>query len=188
VHGVHHVLGESRVGDRPAPLARDTKSRAEQRLSSGRAEKHEHARLDSRELAVEPVPASGDFGAVRLVMDAPLPPGAPLEVLHRIRHVHPLSVDACGSECFVEHASRGTDERPTGEIFAISGLLTHEHQRCVRRPFAEHRLGGVAPQVARTTVGRVVSEPCDIRGGRHARSSCIVDALRGANPSQSLLK
>src|SRR5919201_19083 len=54
----------------------------EESLRRRRAEADEHARLQHRDLGVEPRPASRDLAPVRLLVDATLPLRLPLEVLH----------------------------------------------------------------------------------------------------------
>ena len=92
MHGREDVLGEIALDRRPALLG-DAELPPEERLRSRRTETDEHARLDDRELGVEPRPARGELGGVRLVVDTTLAARLPLEVLHRIRDVHLVAID-----------------------------------------------------------------------------------------------
>src|SRR5207244_7685308 len=152
VHGGDDVLGEPRVLDRLPAVLGHLEAPAEQRLCRGGAEGHEDSWGDETELPVEPGPAGGDLGGVRLVVDAPLAARLPLEVLDRVRHVHLLAVDAGRFERLVEHAAGGTDERMTCEVLLVTGLLTDEHHLRAHETFTEHRLCCVAPEVAAATV------------------------------------
>ena len=111
---------------------------------------------DDLELSVEPWAAGGDLHPIRLVVDAALAACPPLEVLDGIRHVHPLTIDARGAERFVEHATRGADEWPAGEILPVTGLFADEHQLRILadlrrtpsawRPARGRRLGSRQPR------------------------------------------
>ena len=69
-------------------------------------------------------------------------------MLHGVGDVEPVPVDAGGGERLVEQLARRPDERRPGLVLLIAGLFADEHHVGVRRPCAEHRLGGVQVQVA----------------------------------------
>jgi len=94
-------FGEIRL-DRPAAPLRHAELTAEQRLRGGRPEQHQHARFDDLELGLKPRPARRHLRPVRLLMNAPLAARLPLEVLHRVRDVGRVAVDACFDESLVE--------------------------------------------------------------------------------------
>ena len=115
MHGREDVLGE--VGlDRLPALLRDPELPAEKRLCCDRAKTDQHARLDDRELGVEPRPAGSDLRPVRLLVDPPLPARPPFEVLDRVRDVDLRAIDPCVVERLVEEPPAG----PTNGLPALS--------------------------------------------------------------------
>ena len=134
-----HVLGEVRL-DRPPAFARDAKLPAEERLGGGSAEADEHTRLHDLELRLQPRPAGGDLGHVRLLVDAALAACDPLEVLDDVGDVDGLPVDAGVLERLVEELPGGPDERLTGLVLLVAGLLPDEHGLCVLTSLAENGL------------------------------------------------
>jgi len=48
-------------------------------------------------------------------------------------------------------AARGTDERATGAVLLVAGLLAHQHDARVRRTFTEDGLRGAFVELARGT-------------------------------------
>jgi hypothetical protein len=161
VNGRHHVVGEPGALDRLAAVLRHPEAAPEERLSRRRAERNEHVRSDESQLGVEPRPARGELRRVGLVVDPALAARLPLEVLDRVRDVHLTAIDAGFLECFVEHAAGGPDERMTGDVFLVTGLLADEHylRRC--RAFTEHGLRCVAPQVATATLVHCTTHSCE---------------------------
>src|SRR5438067_1853163 len=83
----------------------------------------EQARLDRVQLAIEPRPAGGDLGPVRLLVDAALPQRLPLEVLDDVRDVGLLPVDARVRHGLVEDAPGRPDERTALLVLLVPGLL-----------------------------------------------------------------
>jgi len=103
-------------------------------------------------------------------VDAPLSAGAPLEVLHDVRDVHEVPVDADLLEPPVEHAAGGPDERAALEVLAVAGLLADHHHLRVLAALPEHRLGARSPQVARAAAGGRGGQPAagaDLRLSGH---------------------
>ena len=76
----HDDRGEVRLDGNASVLA-DPELTAEQRLGSGGAEADEYLRLQQRELGVQPRPAGGDLGGVRLLVDPSLARGCHLKCL-----------------------------------------------------------------------------------------------------------
>ena len=190
MHRGHDALGKAGVCEGLSAVDCDPERRAEECLGSRSAEEDQDARLNGCEFRVEPGPTGSNFDAVGFIVDPAPAAGAPLEVLDGIRDVHRVPVDARGGESGIQHVAGRPHERLAGQILAIAGLLAYEHQLCVGRAFAEHGLRGIPPQVARAAVCGLA---CDVReiGIRHghARSNRRRSrALRGAKPSQSLLK
>ena len=72
-----------------------------------------------------------------------------LEVLHRVAHVDAVSVEADGFERLVEHFAGRADEGVTArDPPCRRGPHRSARGGASRRPFAEHRLGGVLVEVA----------------------------------------
>ena len=70
-------------------------------------------------------------------------------MLHRIRHVHEVSIDARGDQGFVENVARRSDERLAGAILLVSGLFADEHDRGAPGAGAEYGLRAGFPKVTR---------------------------------------
>jgi hypothetical protein len=138
--------------DELAALTRDAERAPEECLSRRRAEAHEHVRFDSRKLAIEPGPAGADLLGVRLLVDPPLSPRPPLEVLDDVRDVNLVAVDPCSLERTVQQLSRRADERPPLDVLAVAWLLADQHQLSFLAPLTEDRLGAASPQVAGAAV------------------------------------
>ena len=134
-----------------APLLGDPELGSEHRLGRRGAEAAQDLRLHDRQLLGPPLPARRDLLGVRLLVQADLPLRLPLEVLHRVRHVHVAAVDLGLDEGPVEELARRADERVPGLVLQIAGNLTHQHQIGVLGPFPEHGLGAELVQVARLT-------------------------------------
>ena len=145
MHGCDRLRRQRRV-DEVAALARDAEVAAEQRLGRGRAETDEHARLQHRDLGIQPRPAGGDLAPVRLLMDSALALGLPLEVLDDIGDVDLRAVDLDLLERPVEQLSRGPDERTPFEVLAVAGLLADEDDVRVRGSLAENGLRAGLPE------------------------------------------
>src|SRR2546429_242304 len=77
-------VSRQRRGNEPSALLSDTKPWPEERLGRRRAEANESRGMDQGDLGVEPRPAGGDLGRVRLGVNPPLAARPPLEVLHRV--------------------------------------------------------------------------------------------------------
>ena len=92
--------------------------------------------------------------ALGLLVDAALAARLPLEVLHHIGDVDGRAIDPSFGERLVEQLPGRADERMTGQVFLIAGLLADEHQPRARRALAEHRLRAELVEVARLTVLR----------------------------------
>src|SRR6188474_1999466 len=116
-----HEWRQGRLDEFPA-LTRDPECAPEEGLGRRRAEAHEHVRFDSSELAIEPWPAGADLLGVRLLVDPPLSPRPPLEVLHDVRDVHLIAVDPRPLERTIQQLSRRADERPPLDVLAVAWL------------------------------------------------------------------
>src|SRR5438876_77665 len=129
-------------------LQGDPKVAAEQRLGRGSSQQNEVLWLDRGDLGIERWPAGIDLGGVGLLMQPALALRLPLEVLDGVRDIHLAPVDSRRLECVIEHAAGGSDEGLAFPIFAIAGLLAHEHHPRVLGAFAEDGLGGALIEVA----------------------------------------
>jgi len=146
VHRGDHRRRPHRFDDESAIL-HDAERRTEQRLGGCRAEAHDYLRRDLRDLLLQPREAGAHFARVRRLVNATLRSrvARPLEMLHRVRHVHFVAVDSGGVECVIEQPSRGTDERPALFVFHVARLFTHDEHASAARPFAENGLRGDLP-------------------------------------------
>jgi hypothetical protein len=61
-------------------------------------------------------------------VDAALPAGFPLEVLHGVRDVGVVAVDAAVAQRAVEDMPGGTDERVALLVLLVPGLLADQSQ------------------------------------------------------------
>jgi Ku70/Ku80-like protein len=158
VHGGHDVWSETGVCERRPAVDCDPERRAEKRLRGRGAEKDQDAGSDRGEFRVEPGTAGSDLTAVGFVVDPSPAACAPLEVLDGICDVHRVPVDAGSREGDVQYVAGRPDERPTRTILTIAGLFADKHQLGLARPFAEHGLRGIPPEVARATAGRLARD------------------------------
>lgn len=132
----------------------DAKIAAEKRLRGSGAETDDDVGTNGRNFRVEPWTTGGDFGGVRFLVDAAFSARFPFEMLHGIRDVHFLAIDAGILEGFVEKLSSGADEWFAFEIFLTAGLLADENYFRLRTAaFAENRLSGVLPEITRFAIG-----------------------------------
>src|SRR5438045_3579111 len=69
-------------------------------------------------------------------------------MLHDVGDVHDSAIDPRLLERAIEQLAGGADERMTGEILLVARLLADQHDARAFRPFAEHGLRGVFPQIA----------------------------------------
>src|SRR5688500_3963334 len=139
---------EPRVDELPA-LAADAEVAAQERLRRRRAQTDEHARLHDVQLGLEPRPAGGHLGPVRLLVDAPLAARLPLEVLDDVGDVRKSPVDLRLVEGPVEQLAGGTHERAALAILIVAGLLADEHDLGLLGAFAEDGLRPGLPEIAR---------------------------------------
>ena len=91
-------------------------------------------------------------------MQPPLAALLELEVLHDVRQVDLVAVDADLLERAVELASRRAHERPAGAILAVTRLLADEHHPRAFESLPEDRLGRVAPEVTALALGRRLAQ------------------------------
>src|SRR6202008_1451678 len=84
----------------------------------------------------------------RRLVQPPLAPRLPLEVLHRIRDIGPGAIDSGLAQALVQDAARGPDERMAFPVFHVARLLAHEHDAGARIALAEDRLRRIGPEGA----------------------------------------
>src|SRR5262249_5808222 len=142
--------------DELAALLGDAEALAQERLRRRRAQANQDDRCDDAELGVEPQSTGVDLHRVRLLVDAPLPPRLPLEVLDDVGHVHEPPVDAGLQARRVEELAGGADERSPDEIFVVPGLLADHHDARRRFTLAEDGLCSPPPERAIFTTRRGV--------------------------------
>ena len=99
-------------------------------------------------------------------MEPPLSGGPPFEMLHRVRHIHRVAVDARGLQRVVKDTARRTDERSARDVLLVAGLLADEDDLGGPLPFPEDRLGRFRPEVAGSAMGRGIPPRPDTLGLR----------------------
>jgi diguanylate cyclase (GGDEF)-like protein len=149
--------------DEPAPELSHPELAPEQRLRGGRAEQHQHSRLDDGELGLEPGTAGSHLRPVRLLVNPPLSARLPLEVLDRVRDIRVRAVDLGFGERLVEQPAGGADERPAGTILLVARLLADEHHVRGQRPFPEHRLRPDLPEMAAAAAGGRLAQAREVQ-------------------------
>ncbi len=105
-----------------------------------------------------------------------LPCAAKLEMLHRIGDIGRPPVEPRLPRYPVEKLAGGPDERPALLVFLIPRLLAHDHQPGVRRPFARHRLPGIAVKRAAGAAAQAARQI--VQGLRHGTSLRRLSALQ----------
>ena len=137
-----------------ASLPGDAEIAAEQSLGGGGAQAHDQLGLDALDLRFQPGEASGDLARTGLGMQPPFAARCPFEMLDDIGDIGCFSIDSNVGQGFIEQPPGRADERAALEIFLIAGCLAHKHQPSIDRPFTEHRLGGLAKQLATLAIRR----------------------------------
>ena len=144
MYGSHYFLGKRSI-QQLASLLRHPKSASQQRLRCGGAKAYDEFRLNKLHLGMEPGQTCGDFGGIRFRMNPAFAPRLPFEVLHHVRHVGGITIDAGLFESFVEQPTRRSDKRLAREILVIARLFAHQHDRGVPLALAKNRLSGAFP-------------------------------------------
>jgi hypothetical protein len=90
-----------------------------------------------------------DFGIARFFVNAALSAfcGGPLEMLHYICDVNVCAINARLDQGLVEKFARRADEGTPDAVFLISGLLSYQHDRCLRHSLAENCLVRSFPKI-----------------------------------------
>src|SRR5690242_21617412 len=89
-------------------------------------------------------------------MDASLAARLELEVLDRIGDVDGASIEAGFLHRPIHNLTRRADEGPTDDVFLIAWLFADKDHLGMRWPLAEHRLRCWLPEMAATTIRRLV--------------------------------
>jgi hypothetical protein len=136
------MIGESSV------LLRESVRWSEYRSGGRRAQRHQYPRGDARGFGFQPRTAGGEFPRRRTLMDPAFAARFELKMLYGVRDIDFVACDSCVIERLVQNPSGRADERRSGEIFLVSGLLPDQHHLSGGGTYPEHRLRGVAIQVA----------------------------------------
>src|SRR5690242_11641331 len=161
--------------DQLAALLRDPEVAPEQGLCGGRTEADQHARPDHLELRLEPRATGCDLRPVRLLVDAALAAGLPLEVLDDVRDVDLAAVDARVLEGLVEKLPGRADERLALEVLLVARLLADEENLGLRGALAEDRLRPGLVERAGGAAGRGLAELRQARPLRNQRRRGLVE-------------
>ena len=162
------------VGQRQRGAAhfRDGHHLADQRPRRGSTERDGQRRADQGALMVDPPAARLDLPGVGPGVDALLAALDKFEMLDRVGDIGSLPLDPGLPERLVEQLPGGADERPSGQIFLVAGLLADEQDERIERPFAEHGLRRafveVAARAARRLVPKRVPAQGEVVGDRRA--------------------
>ena len=158
-------LGVARANERAA-IPRHPHRRPEERGGGGRAETNEHARGQRGQLRFDPWPARRDLAAARPFVNAALPARRPLEVLDRIRHPAAVAGNPRVGEGAIEKPPCRSDERKSGAILLVAGLLADQDDVRICGPAAPHGLGRPRVQGTRSAAPRSGAERGQIHGRR----------------------
>src|SRR5205085_6925646 len=122
--------------------------RAEHRLRGRRTEADDDLRLHRAQLRLEPRAARFDLRHARFLVDAPLAPRLPLEMLHGVGDIHLMARNARSVQRLVEHRAGGADKRRALTVFLVARLLADKHHACLVWTGAEDDLRGRFVEIA----------------------------------------
>ncbi len=137
--------------DERSAIPGDPEGGPEKSLRRGRTEADDHLRTDHSDLGLQPWSTGGDLDRIGLLVDAPLPPGLPIEMLHHVGHIGLVPVDAGLQQATVEQTASRTDEGLSAEVFLVARLFTDEHHSRCAATGTEHGSGCPFPQVTCST-------------------------------------
>jgi len=149
MRGSDHVRGKIAL-DRSSAVSGHAEVFSKQSLRGARSQTNKNFRANSFEFSFKPGATGLDLRLARFLVNAPLSSlrSLPFEMLYHVGDVDVGTIDASFDQGFVEQASCGSDEGMAGLVFAVAGLLSHEHDLRFRGPFAEYGLGCIPPKVA----------------------------------------
>ena len=131
-----------------AALSRDAEIARDERLRSRCAEAYDDLRADTGYLCFQPRAAGGDFFGIRFFVNPEFPARGRIEVLDDVRDIDVRAVYSRLCESHIEQFPGWSDKGVAFEIFAIAGLLAHQHYFGAGVALAENRLRGALPDVA----------------------------------------
>src|SRR6185369_2741457 len=146
MNGGHHIRSESGFNELSA-LFGHKKFWAEQGLSCGGAEGHNHFWFDYSDLSLKPGTTGGDFLSIRFFVDAAFATRLPLKMFDNIGDVSLRAIDSSFYEGFIEEPTGGADERFSSEILFIARLLSDKQHRRAAATFTEDGLRSELPEV-----------------------------------------
>jgi len=114
--------------------------------------------------------SSHDLQLIRLLVNAPLTPRLPLEVLYGVGEVNILTVKARSRQRFVENSAGGSDERLALLVFFVARLLSDKNNASVWRSLTEHGLRATFVEVASRAPDSGRTQFCEGRMRRDQRS------------------
>src|SRR5712691_2838977 len=121
----HHVRGEFGF-EELATLFCNAKLRAQQSLSGGGAQHHNHFRINQSNLGPQPWPARGNLLCVRFLVNATLAARLPLKMLDDIGDVDSRTIDARFNQRLIEQSAGWSDKWLARQIFFVAWLLTDQ--------------------------------------------------------------
>ena len=166
-----------------APLARDPKRRAENRLRCRRAQGHYQLWLNDSYLRFQPRAAGGSLARIWFLMDTSFPARLPLKMFHGVRHINLGPINSSFFERSIHYFPSGSNERFTGDILIISRLFAHEHDKGVLWTFAEYSLRCALVKVTRLAIFRRLAHGRPARCvGRLCRTGELLLLIRSHVP------
>ncbi|KRD19596.1 hypothetical protein ASE48_21335 [Mycobacterium sp. Root265] len=84
-----------------------------------------------------------------------------------VGHVDLFAVDARFDQCLIQQAAGGSDERLARAVLLIAWLLAHQDESRGRGAGTEHRLIGVAVQLASAASPCRVGQRAEVAGRRY---------------------
>lgn len=138
----------------PSSLLCYAKCSPQESLRRGGSKTHDQLRMYQLDLRFEPRHTGPDLGRIRLCVNPPLATRLPFEVLDNIGDISSGAIDARFGQSLIEDFSRGPDERMTGKVLVIAGLLPCQQQIGLRETFAEYSLRSTLPERTCLTTSR----------------------------------
>src|SRR5438034_3507528 len=138
-------------------------------LCGGCAQQYNNFRLHYFDFGVQPRAAGGNLDGIGLFMNTPLAARLPLEVLHNIRYVNIIAIDAGCGQSFVQHRACRAYEWPALKVLFVSRLLAYHHHASVGPALAEYGLRSEPPKITSCTSAGSLPQVTHIRSWGDAR-------------------
>ena len=124
-----------------AALARNAKSRAENRLCRRRTQGHHQFWLNDSQFRFQPGATGCSLAGIWLLMNPSFPARLPLKMFHRVRDIYLGPINPSFLQRLIHDFSSRSNKGFASDIFVISRLLPDQHHGCALRAFAKNSLG-----------------------------------------------